>query len=108
MAQVSDNQAPQVPQEVMDRIGVRFSLIGLSFSAINLMLSGCLTPPEASMINTWHRWASEALDHNDIDKAVEWSRKILNFLEEREKLCEELRRKSRKYGRRYPRKSPRH
>jgi len=108
MAQVPDNQAPQVPQEVMDRIGVRFSLIDLSFVEMNLMLSGCLTHPEASMLDTWHRWASEALDHNDIDKAIEWSKKILDFLEKREKLCEKLMERSRKGGRKHSRRYSRH
>ena len=102
------SETPQVPQEVMDRIGMRFSLIDLSFVEINLMLTGCLTHPEVSMLETWHRWASEALDHNDMDKAIEITRKIVDFLEERQKLCDRLMNKSRKHSKRYSRHSSRH
>jgi hypothetical protein len=102
------SQTPQVPQEVMDRIGMRFNLIDLTFVQLHLMLSGCLTPPEVSMLDTWHRWASDYLDKNEIDKAIEITKKIVDFLEKREKLCERLMSKSRKHGKRYSRHSSGH
>jgi len=106
------SETPQLSEEekqkVMDSIGLGFSLIDIGIIQIELFLAGCLTPPESSMLDTWHRWATEALEHNDMDKAIEWTRKMLNFLEEREKLCEKLMNKSRKYNKRYSRHSSRH
>jgi hypothetical protein len=106
------SQAPQVSEEekqkIMDSIGVGFALVDIGIMHVELLLLGCLTPPESSMIETWHRWAREALDRNDLDKAIEWANKIVDFLEKREKLCEELRKKSRKHSKRYSRHSSRH
>ncbi len=106
------SQASQVPEEekqkVMDSIGVGFVLTEIGIMHVELLMMGCLTPPESSTLDTWHRWAREALDHNEMDKAIEWTNKIVDFLEKRQKLCEELRKKSRKHSKRYSRHSSRH
>ena len=106
------SQAPQVSEEEKE-LAVDSAMIGLTLSQlgileIELMLTGCLSHPDAFALESMHRRADEALDHNDLDKALEWANKITKFLEERQKLCEELRRKSRKHYRRYSRHSSRH
>jgi hypothetical protein len=121
MSQVSGPQGSQTPQvlseeekeklgQVIDSSMTGLALAQLGILEIELMLTGCLTPPEASMLDTWHRWANEALDHNDLDKALQLADKITKFLEERQKLCEEYwnRRNRRKYHKRYSRHSSRH
>ena len=115
MSQVPGSQGSQAPQlseeekqKVVDSIGMGFVLVEIGLMHVELLMMGCLTPPESSMLDTWHRWAREALDNNEIDKAAEWARKILDFLEKRQKLCEELRKKSRKHNKRYSRHSSRH
>ena len=106
------SQAPQVSEEEKE-LAVDSAMIGLTLSQlgileIELMLTGCLSHPDAFALESMHRRADEALDHNDLDKALEWANKITKFLEERQKLCEELRKKSRKYNKRYSRHSSRH
>jgi len=106
------SQAPQVSEEEKE-LAVDSAMIGLTLSQlgileIELMLTGCLSHPDAFALESMHRRADEALDHNDLDKALEWANKITKFLEERQKLCEELRKKSRKHGKRYSRHSSRH
>ncbi len=86
-------------QKVMDNIGMGFILIEIGLTHTELLMMGCLTPPESSMLDTWYRWAREALDHNEMDKAVEWTRKIIDFLEQRQKLCDRLMRKGRRHHR---------
>ena len=115
MSQVSGSQGSQTPQlseeekqKVMDNIGMGFVLVEIGLMHVELLMMGCLTPPESSTLDTWTRWAREALDRNDMDKAVEWTRKVIDFLEKRQKLCEELRKKSRKHSKRYSRHSSRH
>ena len=99
--------APQVSEEEKEKLGhvIDKSMIALTLSELNileieLMLTGCLSHPDAFMLESWHRWADEALDRDDLDKALQYANKITQFLEERQKLCEELRRKSRKYNKR--------
>jgi len=106
------SQASQVSEEEKEKaidgamIGVELAQLGIL--EIEFMLSGCLSPPDAFTLDSWHRWANEALDHNDLDKALHYAEKITKFLEERQKLCEELRKKSRKHGKRYSSHSSRH
>jgi hypothetical protein len=106
------SQTPQVSEEekqmVMDSIGVGFSLVELGIIHMELLMMGCLTPPESFMLEGWHRRAREALDHNEMDKAIEWTKKMVDFLEERQKLCDRLMNKSRKHSKRYSRHSSRH
>ncbi len=106
------SQAPQLSEEekqkVIDSIGMGFVLVEIDLMHVELLMMGCLTPPESSMLDTWTRWAREALDNNEIDKAVEWSKKVIDFLEQRQKLCDRLMRKSRKHSKRYSRHSSRH
>jgi len=108
MSQVPGSQGPQAPQlseeekqKVMDNIGMGFVLVEIGLMHVELLMMGCLTPPESSTLDTWKRWAEEALDHNDMDKAIEWTRKIIDFLEQRQKLCDRLMRKSRRYNKRH-------
>jgi hypothetical protein len=115
MSQVSGEGAPQAPQvseeekeRAMNNIMMGLNLSELGIIEIELMLTGCITPPEASTFETWHRWAREALDHNDMDKAVQIVNKMVEFLEKRQKLCEELERKRRRYYRNSSRRSARH
>jgi len=121
MSQVSGSregapQAPQVSPQVseeekeraMDKIGMGFVLVEIGLTHAELLMMGCLTPPESSTLDTWKRWAEEALDHNDMDKAIEWTKKIIDFLERRQRLCEELERKRRRYRRNSSRRSARH
>ena len=115
MAQVSGPQGSQAPQlseeekqKAMDSIGVGFSLVELGIIHVELLMMGCLTPPESFMLESWHRRAREALDHNEIDKAVEWTKQMVDFLEERQKLCDRLMNKNRKHGKRYSSHSSRH
>jgi hypothetical protein len=106
------SQAPQLSEEekaqVMDKAMIALTLSQLGIMEIELMLTGCIAPPEASTFETWHRWADEALDHNDFDKALQIANQMVDFLEKRQKLCEELRKKSRKHNKRYSRHSSRH
>ncbi len=106
------SQAPQVSEEekekAVDGAMIGITLAQLGILGIELMLAGCMTPPDAFTLDSWHRWANEALDHDDLDKALYYAEKITKFLEERQKLCEELRKKSRKHGKRYSRHSSRH
>ena len=106
------SQAPQVSEEekekVIDGAMIGISLAELGILEIELMLAGCLSHPDAFTLDSWHRWANEALDHNDLDKALYYAEKITKFLEERQKLCEELRKKSRKHSKRYSSHSSRH
>ena len=106
MSQVSGSQGSQTPQlseeekqKVMDNIGMGFVLVEIGLTHAELLMMGCLTPPESSTLDTWTRWAREALDHNDMDKAVEWTKKVIDFLEQRQKLCDRLMRKSRRHHR---------
>jgi len=115
MSQVPGSQGSQAPQlseeekqKAMDNIGMGFVLVEIGLTHAELLMMGCLTPPESSTLDTWKRWAEEALDHNDMDKAIEWTRKIIDFLEQRQKLCERLMRKSRRYNKRHSRHSSRH
>jgi hypothetical protein len=94
--------------KVIDSSMIGVALAQLGILEIELMLAGCLSHPDAFALESMHRRADEALDHNDLDKALEWANKITKFLEERQKLCEELRKKSRKHYRRYSRYSSRH
>jgi len=86
-------------QKVMDNIGMGFVFVEIGLTHAELLMMGCLTPPESSTLDTWTRWAREALDHNDMDKAVEWTRKVIDFLEQRQKLCDRLMRESRRHHR---------
>jgi hypothetical protein len=95
-------------EKAINNIMMGLNLIDLSLLELELFMTGCLTPPEDFMLESWHRRANEALDRNDMDKAIEWTKKILAFLEERQKLCEELRRKSRKHNKHSSRHSSRH
>jgi thioester reductase-like protein len=96
--------------QVIDNSMIGITLAELGILEIELMLAGCLSHPDAFMLDSWHRWANEALDHNDLDKALQLAEKITKFLEERQKLCEEYweRKKSRKHNKRYSRHSSRH
>ena len=106
------SQAPQLSEEEREKaidgamIGVALAQLGIL--EIELMLAGCLSHPDAFALESMHRRANEALDSNDLDKALQWADKITKFLEERQKLCEELRKKSRKHNKRYSRNSSRH
>ena len=106
------SQAPQVSEEekekAVDGAMIGISLAQLGIIEIELTLTGCITPPDALMLDSWHRWANEALDHNDLDKALQYAEKITKWLEERQKLCEEYWRKSRKHNKRYSSHSSRH
>jgi hypothetical protein len=105
-------QAPQLSEEekekVIDKSMIALTLSQLGILEIELMLTGCMSHPDAFMLESWHRWADEALDHDDLDKALQYAEKITNFLEERQKLCEELRKKSRRYRKHSSRHSSRH
>jgi hypothetical protein len=108
MSQVPGSQGPQAPQlseeekqKVIDNIGMGFVFVEIGLMHVELLMMGCLTPPESSTLDTWKRWAEEALDRNDMDKAVEWTRKIIDFLEQRQKLCDRLMRKNRRYNKRH-------
>jgi thioester reductase-like protein len=106
------SQAPQLSEEekekAVDGAMIGITLAQLGILEIELMLAGCLSHPDAFTLDSWHRWANEALDHDDLDKALHYAEKITKFLEERQKLCEELRKKSRKHNKRYSRHSSRH
>jgi len=115
MSQVPGSQGSQTPQlseeekqKVMDNIGMGFVLVAIGLAHVELLMMGCLTPPESSMLDTWTRWAREALDRNEMDKANEWAKKVIDFLDQRQKLCDRLMRKSRKHSKRYSRHSSRH
>jgi len=115
MSQVPGSQGSQTPQvseeekeKAIDGAMIGLELAQLGILVIEFMLAGCLSPPDAFTLDSWHRWAQEYLDHNDLDKALYYAEKITKFLEEREKLCEELRKKSRKHSKRYSRHSSRH
>ena len=108
MSQVSGSQGSQAPQlseeereKAIDGAMIGLELAQLGILEIEFMLAGCLSPPDAFTLDSWHRWANEALDHNDLDKALHYAERITKFLEERQKLCEELRKKSRKHNKRY-------
>jgi len=106
------SQAPQLSEEekekAIDGAMIALELSQLGILEIELMLTGCLSHPDAFALESMHRRADEALDHDDLDKAIQWTEKITKFLEERQKLCEELRKKSRKHNKRYSRHSSRH
>ena len=87
--------------KVIDSSMIGVTLAQLGILEIELMLAGCLSHPDAFALESMHRRANEALDHNDLDKAIQWAEKITKFLEERQKLCEELRKKSRRYNKRH-------
>ena len=115
MFEVSGSQVPQAPQVseeekdlVIDKSMLGLTLIEVGIMQIELFLTGCLSYPESLTLDTWHRWANEYLDKNDLDKAIEWTQKIVKFLEDREKLCEKAQKQSRKHGKRYSRQSSRH
>ncbi len=106
------SQAPQLSEEekekAVDGAMIGITLAQLGILEIELMLAGCLSHPDAFALESMHRRANEALGHDDLDKAIQWAEKITKFLEERQKLCEELRKKSRKHGKRYSSHSSRH
>jgi len=104
------SQTPQVSEEELAtaRLTVRLELFKLSIIQLRLLLSGCLSYSEGSMLISWQKWTTEALDRNDIDKAIEWAKKIAVFLKEREEACERLMNKARKHSKRYSRHSSRH
>ena len=120
MAQVSGSQegvpqrsqTPELSEEeeaqVIDKAMIAVELAQLGILQIEFMLAGCLSPPDAFTLESWHRWAQEYLDHNDFDKALYYAEKITKFLEERQRLCEELERKRRRYRRNSSRRSARH
>jgi hypothetical protein len=95
-------------EKAVDGAMIGVTLAQLGIIEIELMLTGCLSHPDAFALESMHRRANEALDHDDLDKAIQWAEKITKFLEERQKLCEELRKKSRKHYKRYSRQSSRH
>ena len=106
------SQAPQLSEEEME-LAVNKAMIATELAQLGILemefeLAVCLSPPDAFTLNSWHRWANEALDHNDLDKALHYAERITKFLEERQKLCEELRKKRRKHGKRYSSHSSRH
>jgi len=95
-------------ESVIDKSMIGITLAELGILEIEMMLMGCLGHPDVLTLDSWHRWANEALDHNDLDKAIQLAERITKLLEDRWELCKEYERKSRKHNKRYSRHSSRH
>jgi len=99
------SQAPQVSEEerelALNKAMIAVELAQLGILEMEFELAGCLSYPDVFTLDSWRRRAIDGLDNNDLDKALQYTEKITQFLKERQKLCEERKKKSRKHNKRY-------
>ena len=115
MSQVPGSQGSQTPQlsEEEKELALNKAMIAVELAQLGILelefeLAGWLSYPDVSTLRSWRRRAIDGLDNNDLDKALQYTEKITQFLKERQKLCEELRKKNRKHSKRYSSHSSRH
>jgi len=86
-------ETPQISEEekahVIDKAMVGIALIEVGITKLEYLLAGCLSYSENKMLDSWYERADKAIDHDDLDTALQYAEKIVKFLEKKKEQCED-------------------